>query len=161
VFFLVYAATGFTVRVVSRRLTEDFGFGTIICVGMGLLALGTLGFMLLEIPGEPGWGGYEQYLLIVPALISGVAHALIFPAIVASGSSSFPDRYRGLATTLILASFDFGGLIGPPIVGAIIVSAGAVQMQGYPLMLICVAGMLASSIVVFVLCGGLHAREVE
>lgn len=181
-FFLVYSLTGFAVRVASRRLTEDLGFGAVIAIGMGLLALGTTSFLLLELPSALAgdlrsaaqssleaaeaarlgpWGGWAQYLLVVPALISGVAHALIFPAVVANGCSSFPDRYRGTATTLILASFDFGGLIGPPIVGALVVTARTMGVPGYPLTFLCVAAMLIGSIVVFALCGGLRGREVD
>jgi hypothetical protein len=63
---------------------------------------------------------------------------------VAAGSISFPSRYRGLATTLVLAMFDLGSLFGQPAVGAIIVACRRLGLPGYPLMFTAVAGTLAA-----------------
>lgn len=123
-FFVVYSITAFSVRVLARRLTEQWGTYRVVLAGMFTLVLGTMTFLVLDIPGLATLlGSAQAWLLVVPAIVVGSAHACLFPAIVAGGSSAFPDRYRGLGTTLVLSMFDIGNLIGPPLVGAILVGA--------------------------------------
>ena len=55
--------------------------------------------------------------LALPAVFAGVAHAVLYPASTAQGSSTFPSRYRGLGTTLMLATLDLGTLCGAPLIG--------------------------------------------
>ncbi len=130
-FFIVYSITAFSVRVFARRLVEEWGTYTVVLVGIMTLAVGTLTFMILDIPGVSGLGSQQAWLLTLPAIIVGSAHAFLFPAIVAGGSTAFPDRHRGLGTTLILSTFDIGNLIGPPLVGAILVGAERFGLPAY------------------------------
>ena len=67
--------------------------------------------------------GLLSYLLVssrwqlgLPGMLGGVAHALLFPTVVARGSSAFPNRYRGLGTSMMLAMLDLGTLTGAPLI---------------------------------------------
>ena len=64
--------------------------------------------------GQPGPvpAGQCRVAVALPAIGFGGAHAMVFPAIVAAGSLSFPARHRGLAILLVLAAWDVGQLIG-------------------------------------------------
>ena len=55
----------------------------------------------------------------LPAVFMGVAHACIFPAVVAGGRGEFPQRYRGVGTTAMLAMFDLGNFVGQPSFGGV------------------------------------------
>jgi MFS family permease len=130
-FFVVYAAAAFSVRILTRRFTDRFGIRPIVQLGFAFLALSLLSFLLVD----------REWLLVVPASIGGVAHAFLFPAIVTGGSLSFPTRYRGLATTLVLAMFDIANLIGQPIIGGIIEYAPKFGLPGYATMFVGVASV--------------------
>jgi MFS family permease len=131
-FFAVYAAAAFSVRLLTREFTDRFGVRPVVQFGFACLALSLLSFLLVD----------REWLLAVPAAIGGVAHAFLFPAIVTGGSLSFPTRYRGLATTLVLAMFDIANLIGQPLIGGIVQYASRVGLPGYATMFICVAGVM-------------------
>ncbi|MGC3966934.1 MAG: hypothetical protein QM775_06055 [Pirellulales bacterium] len=73
----------------------------------------------------------------------------MFPAVVAGGSGAFPGRYRGIGTTLVLAMFDVGTLLGSPLAGAILTYARVDGQPNYGLMFLTVAVMI-------LLAGGLY-----
>jgi MFS family permease len=142
-FFIVYSVTAFGVRVFARRLTDEWGVYPVVLGGMSLLAGGTLLFLVIDLPGLAALAGPAQaWLLAIPAVVAGVAHAFLFPAIVAGGSAAFPDRHRGLGTTLILSTFDIGNLLGPPLVGAILVGAERIGLPSYVTMFPAMTGLL-------------------
>ncbi|MCO6459326.1 MAG: MFS transporter [Pirellulaceae bacterium] len=132
-FFLVYAVTAFAVRLLTRRLTEQVGFRPLIFGGLISGGIATLLYMVV----------IDKWTLAIPATAAGVAHALLFPAVVAAGSLSFPTRYRGVATTLTLSMFDLGNLIGQPAVGALIEAAERLGLPPYPVMFCSVTLFLA------------------
>lgn len=106
-FFVVYATMGFAARVASRSLFERFGNRPWIVVGLILLTTS----YLLYLPISTTWH------LIGPAAVAGIAHALLFPAIMSAGTAVFPRQCLGVATSLILAMFDVGTFISAPLVG--------------------------------------------
>lgn len=108
-FFYPYMAVAFVTRLAVRRLPTLIGIRGMSLVGLASLALGMMSFVAVR----------EAWHLYLPATLVGVAHACIFPAIVAGGSATFPLRYRGLGTAVMLAMFDVGNMIGPPSFGAI------------------------------------------
>jgi MFS family permease len=130
-FFAVYAPTAIITRLSTRRLPERFGLRPMILAGMAFMALSQLTFLVVG----------SEWSLVVPGLGYGVAHAILFPATIALGSSAFPNRYRGLGTTLMLAAFDFGQLVGAPIAGWIVDSGTSLGLPGYPIMFCSVAAM--------------------
>ena len=94
-FFLVYAATAFLwTRLAIRRLPERIGIRPMILLGMASLVIG----MLVYLPVHTEWQ------LSLPAILGGIAHAVLFPAVVAGGSGVFPPRHRGVGTTLTLGA---------------------------------------------------------
>ncbi len=132
-FFLVYALTAFGVRMATRTWPARFGEVRMILIGLGTLAAAMLAF--LAVRTETG--------MILPAVVAGTAHALLFPAVVASGCAAFPSRYRGLATTLVLASFDLGNLIGRPLCGQLVTRFATDGGPGFPVMFVTVAALLS------------------
>jgi MFS family permease len=121
VFFIVYACTAFVIRMSARRMFVKYGNRPWVVSGLGFLAISMLTYLVID----------SVWQLAIPGLFAGAAHALLFPAIVASGSTSFPERYRGLGTTLMLAMFDIGNLIGAPLVGGILFTTRFVGFPDY------------------------------
>jgi MFS family permease len=105
-----------------------------ILIGIGSLSIAMLCYLLVS----------SKWHLVVPALFTGVAHAMLFPAIVAAGSTSFPTRFRGLGTTLMLSMVDIGGLIGNPTVGIILEINRRLGLEQYPVMFVIVAALLSA-----------------
>ena len=131
-FFVVYAATAFTVRIASRRLPEIIGTRAMTLLGLCALSVSMLLFLVVR----------SEWMLALPALAGGTAHGLLFPAVVGAGSGVFPAPFRGTGTILMLAMFDVGNMIGQPCVGSIIETAKHFQMPPYATMFIAVASVM-------------------
>ena len=140
-FFAVYAPSAIVTRLATRRLPERFGLRPMILAGTVFMGLGQLTFLVVR----------NEWLLVAPGVVYGVAHAIVFPSAIALGSSAFPNRYRGLGTTLMLAAFDFGQLVGAPIAGWIVDSGDSVGLPGYPMMFCSVAAMFGIVAAIFAL----------
>ncbi len=109
-FFLAYAGTAFLARLATRNFPHLFGVRPMIFIGLASLAVS----LLLYLPVETQWG------LAIPGFFAGISHAVLFPSVTAQGSTSFPSRYRGLGTTLMLAMLDTGMFVGNPLVGRMV-----------------------------------------
>lgn len=118
-FFTTYSLAAIATRVATRRLPERFGLRPVVLVGLGLVIVSQGLFVFVQ----------REWQLIIPSLTYGVGHAILFPAGFAEGCCTFPPRYRGLGTSLMLASYDLGLLIGAPIAGLLVHLA---QMRGWP-----------------------------
>jgi MFS family permease len=134
-FFTVYCPTAFAARFLSRGLPARLGDRRVLHLGLCSMITSML---LFTIAGN-------QWLLSLPAIFLGIAHALLFPSVIAEGTRGFPVRYRGLATTLVLAAFDSGTLIGAPIAGAILSYSEIVSLPGFPTMFVSAAALVAGS----------------
>lgn len=121
-FFTVYAVSAFTARLASRRLPEKYGIPPMIYVGMTALCLA-----MSALP----WAR-ESWAVALAATLFGVAHALVFPAVVAGGSAGFPARSRGVATALMLLTIDVGMALGSPIAGGVLDWAKRSGWPPYP-----------------------------
>ncbi len=132
-FFVVYAAVAFTVRLLTRRWSQRLGIRPMILLGLVAQTASMFLYLVVEQPWH----------LAIPATFAGIAHALLYPSVVAGGSVSFPSRYRGLATTLVLALFDIGNLFGQPAVGNALYYAGRLGLPKYSTMFVAVALTLA------------------
>jgi MFS family permease len=141
VFFAIYAPTAFVARFMTRRLPERLGNRAGMLLGLGSMSIG----MLLLTTATNNW------LFAPPAMFLAVAHALLFPSVIAAASEAFPIRNRGLATTLILAMFDVGTLVGSPIAGAILTYSGVVGLPSFPTMFTAVAIAIATSGLIYAL----------
>jgi MFS family permease len=89
----------------------------------------------------------EAYLML-PGLFAGISHAVLFPSVTAQGSSAFPNRYRGLGTTVMLAMLDVGVLIGAPLIGGLVQYSKSSNLPPYETMFL-VLGIGATAAGVF------------
>lgn len=133
VYFWVYAPMAFAVRLGIRGLPERAGIRPMIFAGLSLLSLSMLLYLMV----------FNEWMLSVPAIVAGAAHALLFPAVVGGGSTAFPARHRGLGVTLMFAMMDLGLLIGSPLAGLILEGARRTGMAPYGVMFCAVAAFLA------------------
>ncbi|MBX9788090.1 MAG: MFS transporter [Pirellulales bacterium] len=141
VFFTVYAGTGFVTRMSIRRFPERFGFAVMIHAGMAAMVASMLLFLVVSRPWQ----------MALPATMLGVAHALMFPAVIAGGNTTMPLRYRGLGTTLLLAMFDLGAMCGAPTVGVLLRVAEALGWPKYTVTFVVVAALMAAIAVAYVI----------
>jgi hypothetical protein len=133
-FFLIYAAMAFTFRITTRKMSETHGVRAMVVLGLSLLAASMVAHLAV----------FHEWLLALPAILGGMAHALLFPAVVGGGSTTFPRRYRGLGTTLMLAMFDLGSLFGQPFVGGLLEGSRRLGLPPYPAMFLTLAvGLVA------------------
>jgi len=110
IFFLLYAPTAMTLRVLLRRMPERVGRERTVLIGLVLMAGGILCLTGIQ----------SQYELILPGLLMGAGHSLIFPSMVDLAAGSLPASHRGTGTALILGSGDLGFLIGFATLGEVI-----------------------------------------
>lgn len=132
-FFTVYAPAAIVTRLVTRRWSERFGPQPMILVGLGGVALSLLALLAVE----------AEWQLVLPGVGFGIAHAILFPAVVAAGTERFPIAHRGLATTFIMGMWDAGQLVGSPLAGAILYHSPAAGLPAYPTMFLIMAGLMA------------------
>src|SRR5262249_20430978 len=109
-FFLMYSLTAFVCRWMFRDWGATFGRHGMVLWGLAGLTCGQFLFLLVSSDG----------LLILPAIVSGFGHALLFPAIVSIGAGKFPVRYRGSGTTLVLGFTELGTALAAPLLGMLI-----------------------------------------
>ncbi|MBN1591516.1 MAG: MFS transporter [Pirellulales bacterium] len=138
-FFGVYAGAAVITRICARRWPERFGLAPIILLGLVLLVAGLLSFLLVQ----------AAWQLVIPAVIFGVAHAIVFPPTIAASTLSFPEHCRGLGTMLILAAYDLGVLIGAPLAGAVVQYSDRFGLPPYPTMFVTMAALVGLISVVF------------
>ena len=152
-FFLVYSPTAIITRIATRRLPERLGLRPMILIGMTFILVSQFVFLVV----------WDEWSLMLPGFTYGVGHAILFPTTIALGSGAFPNRYRGLGTTLMLAGYDFGQLIGAPIAGWIVHSSASVGLPGYPIMFCSVAALFAVIEAVFALAtsAGRHVPDAS
>ena len=110
-FFIVYSVTAFITRLATRRMPHRFGVRPMIFIGLAALAVS----LFLYLPVSSQWGAGHSRLFL-PASRTPCC----FRPSTAQGSSSFPSRYRGLGTTLMLAMLDLGTFVGAPLVGGLV-----------------------------------------
>jgi len=138
-FFGVYSISAFLFRMATRRMPDRLGAGRTSLLGMTAIVASLLSYLTVD----------SATGLILPALLSGLGHALLFPAAIAGGSRCFPERYRGLGVTIMLGTFDLGNLIGMPLAGTVLYAAGRVGWPEFPTMFIAMAGLLTLASLVF------------
>jgi MFS family permease len=113
-FFTGYALSAFAFRILAAKWSRTIGRHWMLVRGlMGHAA----GHFLLSF-ADSGWE------FILPSIVCGFGHALLFPAVVSLGAGAFPATARGSGTAIILGFTDFGSLVVSPLLGRIIVTAG-------------------------------------
>jgi MFS family permease len=150
-FFSWYAVTAIVVRLLTRSMFERYGNRPWTIAGLFLLAVSLVCYLPVRQPWH--W--------LVPGTMAGIAHALLFPTIVAAGSTAFPERYRGLGTTLMLTMFDVGNLVGPPFVGGTLHMARSLALPAYGTMIVSVAALLSMVGAIYAICDRRPAKPVR
>lgn len=109
-FFLPYAVTAFACRWIFRDWGTSFGRHRMVLWGLSGMTVGQLLFLIVT----------REWLLVLPAIVCGFGHALLFPAIVSIGAGRFPLQYRGSGTTLVLGFTELGTALAAPLLGLLI-----------------------------------------
>jgi MFS family permease len=86
----------------------------------------------------------SEWQLVIPGVVNGIAHGLMFPSVVGAGIRTFPSRYRGVAMTLVQGTWDMGTLIGAPAAGLIVEYSYLVGLPAYPTLFMTVAAMMTT-----------------
>ncbi len=149
-FFVIYAAVAFLARVFGRRLPDRWGVRRTVTMGMIFLSLHLLAFLVVR----------SEWMLVVPAMLGGFAHAFVFPAAMAAASTAFPYRYRGLATAWMLTMIDLGNVLGQPAVGTLLHVAHQLNVPAYPLMFVVITASMASVTAWYALRSGANRQPV-
>ncbi len=131
-FFAVYAPVAVLTRFWTRGVFARTDLRVLGAASMLLLAIAhwTLIFVRAE------------WMLVIPGLLFGVAHAILYPSIVALGATRFPSRYRGLGTSLMMGAFDLGVVLGAPLASTVLTAAAQLGLPAYPSMFLCVGVIL-------------------
>lgn len=133
-FFLVYCPTAMAFRILLRRMPERIGRSRTLLVGLLLQACGLLSLI----------GVVTQWHLVLPGLLMGAGHSLIFPSMVDLAAERFPIEHRGAGTSLILVAGDLGMLIGFAALGGMIEALGFdASLRALALAVVLVAGVFA------------------
>lgn len=109
IFFFCYAGWGLTVRLWLGDLPDRIGPHKILLVGMGLMAIGMFSYSIVT--AEYPW------LIVVPALLTGSGHGLMFHTMTSLTIQPFPSDVRGTGSALALMMLDTGTLVGAPVLG--------------------------------------------
>lgn len=109
-FFGGYAVSAFAVRLISRNWSITIGRHRMVVMGLLGHAAGHTILPFIT----------QEWHFLIPAVLCGFGHALLFPCIVSLGSDAFPTQYRGTATTVTLGAIDLGMLVTAPALGWLI-----------------------------------------
>ena len=108
-YFWCYAGWGLTVRVGLRKWPDQIGRRKILLVGMCFMTSGMFSYLLVDTD--------HVWMIIVPALICGTGHALMFHTMTALTLERFPYEVRGTGSTFSLMTLETGMICGAPILG--------------------------------------------
>ncbi|GAB5403632.1 MAG: hypothetical protein Aurels2KO_18630 [Aureliella sp.] len=110
-YFWCYAGSGILLRILGRRLPELIGRKRLLVAGMSCMAAGIASFTIVD--------ANLPYLIVVPALLSGIAHGMAFHTMTSLTLASFPDHLHGTGSSLALMMLDIGTIGGAPLLALI------------------------------------------
>ena len=133
-FFMCYAGWGLTLRIVFRRTPDRLGRRKVLLVGAVAMSLGMLSFLVVD-PDH-------AMLSVVPALLCGTGHSLMYHTCTSLFLDSFPTDVRGAGSGLSMVALDIGSVGGAQLLGEV------AHRFGYDLLFVIVAGvaLVAASI---------------
>ncbi|MBN2293526.1 MAG: MFS transporter [Pirellulales bacterium] len=143
-FFTTYAITTIATRVLIRGLSQRLPLKPMILWGLGFLSASMMSFVIVQ----------SYWQLIIPGIGFGITQAVLAPSVIAATNLNFPSRFRGLGTTVVLASFDLGYLVGAPAAGAMVHFCGLAGLPAYPI-------LFSTIVVLIVLVGIVYAVVPE
>ena len=113
-FFVCYSLAAVLLRTVGRTLPDRIGPRRMLVPALASLALGLYLVARLGSTASLGAAG----------LFCGMGHGYLFPILSGLSIEGTSRRTRGSAMAFFTAVFDFGQMIGPPILGALAEAAG-------------------------------------
>ncbi len=143
-FFSVQEAAHLLARPPGGRLADRVGNGPAIGAGLLLLAAGLAALPLTE-----------GSALLVPAAVTGIAQALVFPATLSLVTRQIPAGNLGAAMGLVGMLQNLGKVLGPLAAGLLI------GVTGFESLLWLLAALLATGVGVSVTIGRLGAASLR
>ncbi len=110
-FFWCYAGLAIFLRVGLRRLPDQIGSKKVLAAGSLLMSVGMFSYALVD--------QSHSWSIIVPALLCGAGHGLMFHTMTSLTLQWFPIELRGTGSSLALMMLDLGMIGGAPILGII------------------------------------------
>jgi MFS family permease len=109
IFFVCYAGLAIVIRLATRRLPDRIGAPRVLLVGAVFMSLGMLCFAMVD--------SSRPWLIVVPALMAGIGHSLMFHTMTSLTLRTFPSEVRGTGTAIALIMLDLGTIVGAPTLG--------------------------------------------
>lgn len=138
-FFTAYAVAALAVRLCTRRLPERVGLSPLVIAGMAMMAVSQLAFLAVD----------TRWELIIPGILYGISHAILFPPVLAGATRVYPRSSSGLAVMIVLLFYDSGVLIGSPLAGAIVHYSKALGVPAYPALFLFMCLLFTVSTAIF------------
>ena len=109
IYFACYAGWGLIVRIGLRHLPDRIGRRKVLLAGLLVMSAGM--FCYLPVTASQPW------LLVIPGLLCGTGHALVYYTMAALTLETFPQEVRGTGSSLSMMMFDMGFVVGSFILG--------------------------------------------
>lgn len=138
-FFLTYNLTAFAFRWVFRKAPQYFGLPLMAIIGLICVGLSMPLYLLVS----------NRLMLMLPAIMAGLSHAFLFPAVMTLGTSRFRAQNRGIAVNMTFALGDLGLLIGAPLFGMTLQTARVLELPDYQSMFWLLTGICATVAIQF------------
>jgi MFS family permease len=113
-FFVCYSFAAVTLRTFGRTLPDRVGPRRMLVPALASLALGL--YLVARLGSTPSLGA--------AGLFCGMGHGYLFPILSGLSIEGTNRRTRGTAMSFFTAVFDFGQMVGPPILGTLAEAAG-------------------------------------
>lgn len=126
-FFLAYALTAVTVRVLGGRLPDRLGPYWVLLPALICFVAGVASIAAATTPR----------MLLASGILCGLGHGYTFPILTALVIARTPPSAYGMALSMFTAVFDVGNTIGGPFLGAV------ARARGYPFMFGLTAALMA------------------
>lgn len=110
-FFMTYASWGLTLRILLRRTPERIGRRKMLLAGSAVMGVGMLSFILID--------AEHATRILIPALLCGTGHSLMYHTCTALLIQSFPDEARGAGSALSMVAMDVGMIGGSQLLGEV------------------------------------------
>lgn len=110
-FFWCYAGLAIVVRVGFRQLPDRVGPQRVMIAGMVFMSLGMFSYLLVS--------SAYPWVIILPALMTGAGHGLMFHTMTSLTVAKFPYEVQGTGSVWALMMLDLGTIAGAPALGVI------------------------------------------
>ncbi len=110
-YFLCYSGMGITIRLGSRAIFTRLSDKVVLVAGVFVMGMGMFCYPLVT--------SQHPWMIVVPALLCGMGHGLMFHTMTSLTIQPFPVAVRGTGSALALMMLDLGTIVGSPILGAI------------------------------------------